>query len=71
MSADVQRLTVNIPASTKAALDRVVEHETVTTTEALRRLVALGDLVYGTVCGDGELVVRRRGTDDLERLRII
>lgn len=64
------RLTVNVPTATEAALSRLVEREGVTVTEALRRLVSYGDLVYqATVVEGGELAARRG--DRVERLRVV
>jgi len=64
------RISVNVTPATQAALDRVVEREGVTVTEALRRLVGYGDLVYETTQVDGDdLLIRREGV--LERIRLI
>ncbi|GAB3431047.1 hypothetical protein [Actinophytocola sediminis] len=64
------RISVNVTPATQAALDRLVEREGVTVTEALRRLVGYGDLVYETTQVDGDdLLIRRDGA--LERIRLI
>jgi hypothetical protein len=55
------RLSVNITPATQAALDRIVEREGVTVTEALRRLVGYGELVYRTIRVDGAEVLTRYG----------
>jgi hypothetical protein len=64
------RLSVNITPATQAALDRLVEREGVTITEALRRLVGYGDLVYETTQINGDDILIRRG-DNIERIRLI
>lgn len=64
------RLSVNVTPATQAALDRVVEREGVTMTEALRRLVGYGDLVYETTQVNGEDILIRRG-DAIERIILI
>lgn len=64
------RLNVNVTASTRAALDRVVSREGVTVTEALRRLVSYGDMVYrATRINDAELLIRRG--DAVERIVVV
>ena len=64
------RLSVNITPATQAALDRLVEREGVTVTEALRRLVGYGDLVYETSQINGDDILIRRG-DAVERIVLI
>jgi hypothetical protein len=64
------RLSVNVTPATQAALDRVVEREGVTMTEALRRLVGYGDLVYETTQVNGDDILIRRG-DAIERIILI
>lgn len=61
------RLNVNITPATQAALDRLVEREGVTVTEALRRLVGYGDLVYETTQVNGDDILIRRG-ETIERI---
>jgi hypothetical protein len=64
------RLSVNVTPATQAALDRLAEREGVTVTEALRRLVGYGDLVYETTKVNGDdLLIRRDGV--LERIVLI
>lgn len=64
------RISVNVTPATQAALDRMADREGVTITEALRRLVSYGDLVYQTTQIDGDdLLIRRAG--ELERIRLI
>lgn len=48
------RLSVNLSLDTDAALRRVVQEEGVTITEAVRRLVSYGDLVYRAVKVNGQ-----------------
>lgn len=64
------RLAVNITATTKAAIDRVVEREGVTQTDAVRRLIGYGDLIYRTTQIDADEILVRRG-DSVERLVLI
>jgi hypothetical protein len=64
------RLSVNITPATQAALDRLVDREGVTVTEALRRLVGYGDLVYETTQVNGDDILIRRG-ETIERVVLI
>jgi hypothetical protein len=64
------RLAVHISPTTKAAIDRVVERESVTQTEAVRRLIGYGDLIYRTTHIDEHEVLIRRG-ETLERIVLI
>lgn len=64
------RMTVNVHPSTSTALETVVEREGVTVTEALRRLVAYGHLMYRTTQIEGDDMLIRRG-DDVERIIVI
>lgn len=57
------RLTVNISPDTQAALQRVVKREAVTMTEALRRLIGYGDLLYREVKVAGNDVLVRHGDE--------
>jgi hypothetical protein len=68
-SAGTTRLTVNLPADTRRALDQVVERDQVTTTAALCRLVALGE-VLDQMIQRGDAVWVGKG-DKLERLRFV
>ena len=64
------RISVNVTPRTRAALERVAEREGVTVTEALRRLVGYGDLVYEVVRIHGnELLIRSRST--VHRIELI
>lgn len=63
------RLTVNLPSDTRRALDRVVERDDVTTTAALCRLVAMGE-VLDRIIQRGDAVWVGKG-DKLERLRFV
>ena len=49
-----RRINVAISPETVRALELVIEHEGVTLTEALRRLIGYGDFVYQTVRRRGE-----------------
>jgi hypothetical protein len=64
------RLAVNITPTTKATIDRLVEREGVTQTEAVRRLISYGDLVYRTTQIDADEILIRRG-DTFERIVLI
>jgi hypothetical protein len=64
------RISVNVTPATQAALDRLVEREGVTVTEALRRLIGYGDLVYETTQVNGDDLLIRRG-DTIERIVLI
>lgn len=64
------RISVNVTPATEKALERVVEREGVTLTEALRRLVGYGDLVYETTQVNGHDLLIRRG-DATERIVLI
>ena len=66
----VPRITVNLTASTQAALNRYVAREGCTLTYALGRLVACGDIMYEAAHIDGAEVLTRRG-DAVERLRFV
>lgn len=63
------RISVNVTPATQEALERVVEREGVTLTEALRRLVGYGDLVYETQVNGDDLLIRRG--DSMERIVLI
>ena len=69
-SAGTTRLTVNIGQATHDALKRYAEREGVTITDAVRRMVALGDVIYGATSIDGGSVLIERG-DRVERLLLI
>jgi len=49
-----RRINVAISPDTIRALEQVIEHEGVTLTEALRRLIGYGDFVYRAVRQRGE-----------------
>ena len=66
----LSRISVNVTPATQAALDRLVEREGVTVTEALRRLVGYGDLVYETTEVNGDDLLVRRG-DSVERIILV
>jgi hypothetical protein len=60
-AGNVTRMTVNVGAPTTAALQLVVEREGVTLTEAVRRLIAYGELIYRASKVDGKDVLIRDG----------
>lgn len=68
--AKLSRISVNVTPATQAALDRMVEREGVTVTEALRRLVGYGDLVYETTTIKGDDLLVRHG-DSVERIILV
>jgi hypothetical protein len=64
------RLSVNMSTATEEALQEVAEREGVTVTEAVRRLVGYGHLLYRVTQIDGDEVLIRRG-EQTERIVII
>ncbi|GAA0651233.1 hypothetical protein GCM10010174_88680 [Kutzneria viridogrisea] len=64
------RLTANLNQPTMRAIQRLADTEGVTLTEALRRLVGYGDLLYQAIRLDGDDVLIRRG-EEHERIVII
>lgn len=64
------RLAVHINPTTKAAIDRVVEREGTTQKEAVRRLIAYGDMVYRTTQIEEDEIFIRRG-ERFERVWLI
>jgi hypothetical protein len=62
-----RRINVAVNEVMLAAIDRVIEREHVTLTEAVRRLIAYGDLVYEvTKQQNTALLVRDPGGDERE-----
>ncbi len=49
-----RRINVAVTPDMLAAIDRVIEREGVTLTEAVRRLIGYGDVVYKAVREDGQ-----------------
>jgi Ribbon-helix-helix protein, copG family len=62
-----RRINVAINSEMLAAIDRVIEREQVTLTEAVRRLVAYGDFVYRAVKEDRASVILRKSNGEAER----
>lgn len=62
-TTNVTRLTVNIGPATAKALQTVAQNEGVSVTEALRRLVGYGDLLYRAVKLDNKDVLFRDGKE--------
>jgi hypothetical protein len=57
------RITVNIGIETERALRMVMDREQITLTEAVRRLIGYGDLLYATVKVDGkDVLIRHDGS---------
>lgn len=69
MTNRYRRLSVNITPATAAALDLLAENEDVTITEALRRLVGYGALVYDTTRSGHKLLIDRG--DRIERVTLL
>jgi hypothetical protein len=62
-----RRINVAVSGSMLSAIDRIIECEQVTLTEAVRRLIAYGDFVYEvTKEQDSTLVVRDLRGDERE-----
>lgn len=62
-----RRINVAVSADMLAAIDRVIEREHVTLTEAVRRLITYGDFVYRTTRIDhAVLLVRLPNGDERE-----
>jgi hypothetical protein len=54
-----RRINVAVTPDMLAAIDRVIDREQVTLTEAVRRLIAYGDVVYRMVKEDGQAMIFR------------
>ena len=63
------RLSVNISNATAEALREVTKDKEISMTEAVRRLVGYGILVYRVVRDGGEILIRR--DDNTERLILL
>lgn len=61
LTHDLARIHLNVTPATETALRLVMVREDVPMTEALRRLVGYGDLVYRAVQLDGADVLVQRG----------
>ena len=62
-----RRINVAVNAMMLSAIDRIIEREQVTLTEAVRRLIAYGDFVYEvTKKRNSTLLVRDPGGDERE-----
>ena len=57
-----RRINVAVSAPMLSAIDRIIEHEQVTLTEAVRRLIAYGDFVYGVARRPGDTLFVRDAT---------
>lgn len=57
-----RRINVAVNDETAAALERIVEREGLSLTEAVRRLLGYGNFVYEAVKIDGAEVLRRDGS---------
>jgi hypothetical protein len=54
-----RRINVAVTPDMLAAIDRMIDREQVTLTEAVRRLIAYGDVVYRMVKEEGQTMVFR------------
>jgi Ribbon-helix-helix protein, copG family len=61
-----RRINVAVTPDMLAAIDRVIEREGVTLTEAVRRLIGYGDVVYRSVREEGQTMLFR-SDDGTER----
>lgn len=57
-----KRINVAVNPETMGALQKVIEREGVSLTEAVRRLIGYGDVLYKAVREDGEEVLLKKGT---------
>lgn len=64
------RITVNVGPSTEAALRTLMESESVTLTEAVRRLIGYGELIYRAIKIDGKDVLIRKG-DETQQILLV
>lgn len=64
ISPVARRINVAVSASMLSAIDRVIEREHVTLTEAVRRLIAYGDFVYEATMDQRSTLVVRDGVGD-------
>jgi hypothetical protein len=66
-SAVPKRINVAVNAEMIAALDNVIQHEGVTLTEAVRRLIGYGDFIYRAAKQDKAAILVRtsEGTKEL------
>lgn len=64
------RLSVNISRSTEEALLELAKEKNITMTEALRRLVGYGSIVYRAISKDnGDVLIRKNG--ETERILLV
>src|SRR5690349_12955358 len=61
-----RRIHVAVTPDMLAAIDRLIDREGITLTEAVRRLIAYGDVVYRMVKEEGQTMVFRKA-DGSER----
>lgn len=62
-----KRINVAVTPDTVRALEKVIEREGVSLTEAVRRLIGYGDFVYSSIADDGAqvLVKSEAGTKEV------
>lgn len=61
-AAAPKRINVAVNPETMGALQKVIEREGVSLTEAVRRLIGYGDVLYKAVREDHEEVLLKKGT---------
>lgn len=66
--AFITRLSVNIGPATAEALRNIADQEDITITEALRRLVGYGDVLYRAVKEDGKDVLLKKDAETQQLL---
>jgi hypothetical protein len=69
-TTQVTRLTVNVGPSTLGALHSVADHEGVSITESLRRLISYGILLYRAIKDEDKEVLFRTKSGAMERVII-
>jgi hypothetical protein len=66
-----RRINVAVTPDMLAAIDRVIDREGVTLTEAVRRLIGYGDVMYRAAKEDGQSVIFRSGEGKEREVLII
>ena len=66
-----RRINVAVTPDMLAAIDRIIEREQVTLTEAVRRLIAYGDVVYRMVKEEGQTMVFRSDNGNEREVMLI
>jgi hypothetical protein len=66
-----RRINVAVTPDMLAAIDRMIDREQVTLTEAVRRLIAYGDVVYRMVKEEGQTMVFRSENGNEKEVMLI